>query len=241
MKFKSALLTQASGSIGGMTFGHNRGGMYTRARSIPTNPNSSRQQIVRAAMTGLVQAFNQVLSEAQRAAWKLYADNTPTTDTLGDPLVLTAQQAYIASNVPRMQLENSGLTDNGNGRVDDAPTVFNHGVAVDVITTPTLSGTNLSFTAEFGGAVTQGGFCQLYVGKPQSASRNYYKGPYQLAGIGEFSQTDTEVEISLTIGDATSYASSYVPTAGQKLPVRLINVGDDGRTSTAYEELALVA
>ena len=42
MLFKSAAFTQASGSVGGLTFAHNRGGMYTRARSIPVNPKTQQ-------------------------------------------------------------------------------------------------------------------------------------------------------------------------------------------------------
>jgi len=43
MKFKSPILSQASGSIAGITFSHNRGGMYVRARAVPTNPGSPQQ------------------------------------------------------------------------------------------------------------------------------------------------------------------------------------------------------
>ncbi|KKM06452.1 hypothetical protein LCGC14_1743870, partial [marine sediment metagenome] len=47
MLFKSGLITQGSGSIGGLTASHNRGGMYFRARTIPTNPATSFQTVVR--------------------------------------------------------------------------------------------------------------------------------------------------------------------------------------------------
>ena len=43
MKFTSQVYTQASGSVGGLTYSHNRSGMYTRARSTPTDPASTLQ------------------------------------------------------------------------------------------------------------------------------------------------------------------------------------------------------
>lgn len=98
MKFKSQVLTQASGSIGGVTYSHNRGGMYQRARAIPTNPNSLQQQGVRNSFSTLSQQWGGQLTQTQRDAWTAYAVTTPVTDRLGDPLTLTGQQMFIRCN-----------------------------------------------------------------------------------------------------------------------------------------------
>ena len=71
MKFKSALVTQASGSVGGMTFSRNRYGMYTRAKGLPVNPNSEFQQAVRQIFSGLSSAWNGVLTSGQRSGWRI--------------------------------------------------------------------------------------------------------------------------------------------------------------------------
>ena len=44
---------QRSGSIGGATWSHNSSGAYIRARSIPVNPNTDRQNAVRVAVRNL--------------------------------------------------------------------------------------------------------------------------------------------------------------------------------------------
>ena len=47
MKILSALATAVSGSIGGITGSHNRGGMYLRSRVIPVNPQTVDQLAAR--------------------------------------------------------------------------------------------------------------------------------------------------------------------------------------------------
>ena len=51
MLFRGTHLTDASGSLSGVTYSHNRGGAYTRNRSIPVNPNTVQQQAVRNAFS----------------------------------------------------------------------------------------------------------------------------------------------------------------------------------------------
>ena len=45
-----------SGSVGGTVFSRNKGGAYMRNRSIPVNPQSAAQVVVRAAMAFLTAA-----------------------------------------------------------------------------------------------------------------------------------------------------------------------------------------
>ena len=115
MKFKSALLTHASGKIGGMVASHNRGGLYMRSWAVPTNPNSNGQNSIRAIFGFLATRWG-TLTSSQRLAWKLYGENVPTTNAMGDTIYLTGQQWYIACNAARMR--------GGLGPVDDGPTVM---------------------------------------------------------------------------------------------------------------------
>lgn len=116
MLFKSPVYSQASGSIAGIVYSHNRFGMYTRARSLPTNPNTSRQQAVRAALGDLAQHWANTLTAAQRADWEAYAAQVTMLNKLGDPVYLTGFQHYIRSNTVILQC---GLT-----RVDAGPNVL---------------------------------------------------------------------------------------------------------------------
>ena len=51
MKFKGMIGSMFSGSSGGVTASHNRGGYYLRQRVVPSDPASTLQLKVRSAMT----------------------------------------------------------------------------------------------------------------------------------------------------------------------------------------------
>jgi len=94
MLIKSAILTQASGSVGGMTASRNRGGMYFRARAIPTDPKSALQLERRTSLAVAAAAWG-ALSEEQRDSWNLYGLNVTMKNALGDPIQLSGQQHWL--------------------------------------------------------------------------------------------------------------------------------------------------
>lgn len=175
MLFKSQVFTQASGSVGGLTYSHNAGGMYTRSRSIPVNPNSVRQQEVRSALSSLVTRWGSVLTQAQRDAWEVYAANVPVTNKLGDPTNLSGQQQFVRSNVSRIQ---AGLT-----IADDAPTTYNLGP----YTLPTIAGTGnpdeveVTFNINDAWRSEDNSALLIYAGLPQNGGVNFYAGPFKYA------------------------------------------------------------
>lgn len=177
MKIKSALLTQMSGSIGGMTGSHNKGGLYLRARTIPTDPASTFQTAVRNYLSQLSQLWSQTLSAAQRTSWEDYAAAVPITNPLGDPINISGISMYIRCNLPRLQ---ASLP-----RVDDGPTVL----TIGDFTTPTAPGvdvTNQEFDFAFdntdGWANEDDGALIVLVGRTKNATINFDKGPYRFAG-----------------------------------------------------------
>lgn len=180
MKIKSALVTQISGSIGGMTGAHNRGGLYLRARAIPVNPSTGYQQQVRSALTALVNRWTTILTAAQRVAWNLYGANVSVIDKLGDTRFLTGQQWYLACNTPRNQYFQKYLI-NTVPIVDDAPTLFDRGdfttpsFAMDAVTGLTVTFDNTDDWANEDDAMLL-----LYQGCPVNGSRGFFKGPYRL-------------------------------------------------------------
>jgi len=103
MLFKSQIFTQVSGSVGGLTFARNRAGMYTRARTVPVDPQTAQQIAVRANMATLVVRWGTTLTDAQRAVWETYAANTPVLDKFGDSVNITGQQMFLRSNLSRLQ------------------------------------------------------------------------------------------------------------------------------------------
>lgn len=228
MLFKSAIVTVASGSLGGLTASHNKGGMYLRARTIPTNPSTAGQVIVRAALGTLASDWLNVLTQEQRDAWDVYAFNTPLTGPLGDPRTVSGLDMYIRSNVSRIQ---AGLA-----TVDDGPVTFTLGTFTPTTLVTVLDSTQLLLlTIEplDAWALQSGSGLMVYVSRPQNVTINYFKGPYQFAGLIE--------------GDATPPTSPqgipvpFVITAGQKLFYRIRSTELDGRLSTSQFASAIVA
>lgn len=231
MKVVGALLGTMSGSMGGLTASRNRGGQYFRQRVVPTNPASTRQNAVRAYLASAVAAWTNTLTAAQRTAWATYAANTPRTDSLGNEIVLTGQQAYIGAYVPRMQA--------GAAVPTAAPTVFNRGEPVASITTslggaPNLIGLDLGNTSDvlaLMDAASDDGDILIFLGPPISEAVNFYKGPYQLADVVPIAAAATTVNWST---DVTTLSDDVALVAGQSRPIRIIIAYDDGRTSESF-------
>jgi len=87
------IVGQISGSAGATTFAHNRFGAYIRLRSIPVQPETTKQ-INRRNWFGDASAKWGTLNSNARLAWKVWAQNNPITDSLGDKRVLDGHQAY---------------------------------------------------------------------------------------------------------------------------------------------------
>lgn len=221
MKYTSGIASTGSGSIGGATASHNRGGQYFRRRAIPVNPSTTQQQQVRGFFSTLQAAWNSILTAGQRSAWDSYALNTPVTDSLGNPVNAGGKGMYTRGNVPRLQ---AGLA-----RVDTGPTTFGlpaltaPGVTSLVASTGVVTFT-FTNTDSWAGAATGG--LLVFVSRPQSVSINGFKGPFRFAGV--------------KLGNATpptspgTVTSPFTYAAGQKGFIRFVAVTTDGRVSGEY-------
>lgn len=175
--FKSGSVAGAmSGSLGGVTFSHNRGGAYARLRTIPTNPASAFQTAVRNYFAQLTSAWLNELTPAQRAAWETYAINVPVLNKLGDPVTLTGLNQYVRSNVPRLQ---AGLA-----RVDNGPTTYTlASFTTPSITLPSGTEADVAFTNTDDWAGAVGGALMVFASRPQSPSINFFNGPYRFMDV----------------------------------------------------------
>ena len=219
--FTSPIISQGSGSLAGLTFSRNRGGNYIRARALPTNPNSTLQQAIRAAMSQLAVLWQDTLTAAQRLAWATYGDNVPVINRLGQSINLTGQNWYIGCNSVRIQ---AGLA-----RVDDAPTVFNRGD----YTTPTFAidtasdEVDVSFDNADAWANEDDSSLVVYASVPNDPTVNYFKGPYVLVGT-----IDGD-----SVTPPTSPAAIALPqaiVAGQRNFFRVFVSRADGRLSADF-------
>lgn len=236
-----AIVGKISGSLGGMTAAHGRGGYYLRNRVVPVNPNTPRQQAVRSSLGALVQGWSSLLTPAQRAAWSAYADATPRTDRLGESLILTGSQAYVAANTPRLQVTASTLTINLS-RVDDAPTTPTLGEPVTNVTQIDLTGDALTVSASLNVPTSDDGDVLLYVGsRLLSSGERSYRGPYQLAAVSAIAASANSVSITVTdVNEPQDWAASIIPSVGDELAVRLVVAYDDGRVSQEWRGLVEV-
>lgn len=117
MKFKSEIVTSASGSIGGVSYQKSRGGLVRQAKPRNTNSNSPQQRSIRNVFASLAWSWNNALSDLERATWTNYAHLTPITGKLGDPLVLSGSKMFVRYNTLRvgagLTILNSGPTEPG--------------------------------------------------------------------------------------------------------------------------------
>jgi len=105
---------EASGSVGGVTHARWRGNKVVRIRPIPTQPRTSRQSAVRNIIATLSRAWA-ALTDAQRTAWRNYADQHPTTNRLGQQVTPTGFNQYVGLNF--------FLLDNADSAIDSPPSV----------------------------------------------------------------------------------------------------------------------
>lgn len=170
--------SQRSGSLGGTTYARNRFGTYARPRTVPVNPNTSRQNETRASLRNTTISWDQVLDSGQRDGWETYAANVPWLNRLGEEVRLTGIAMFTRSNAARSEADLPLL--------EDAPVIYELAespilgtVAADV-SAQTLS---VGYDNTEGWANEDDGALLIYMGRPQNGSRTFYRAPWRRAGV----------------------------------------------------------
>lgn len=231
MLFHSEVLTGASGSIGGVTYSHNRSGLYRRARAIPVNPNTGFQVEVRSALTNAVTRWTSVLTTIQRAAWDLYGVNTPVTNPLGAAITLSGQNWYIGSNTPRAQLLSKFPAFTASQPIDNAPIIFDRGDFTTPVFTPTTAAIQFQILNTDAWASEDASFMFFFMGRPQNASVNFYNGPWRLIG-GVEGDSVTPPANSQGVVSGVFNVQGFPLAVGQRLWGAVTVSRADGRYST---------
>lgn len=227
MLFKSQVFTQASGSVGGLTYAHNRSGMYTRGRAIPTNPGTEFQQAVRNFMGQLTSAWLSTLTPAQRTGWETYDDNVTMMNPLGDPIHIGALQHFVRSNLPRLQAEVT--------QINDAPIIFNLGTMTEPEFTATADDdmVGVAFTDTDAWANEDDAHLLVSASRPLSPTINYFKGPYRFIGT-----VDGD---SITPPTSPTELASAFPLDADQLVYAMVRASRaDGRLSSPFRGSAVV-
>lgn len=226
MKFTSPVYSAVSGSIAGITYSHNRGGLYTRRRAVPVNTATAAQAFTRGAFQSAIANWRNTLTQQQRDDWEVYAANTPVTDKLGQTLQLNGQQMYVRCVSPRytMNAFDGALSI---PIVADAPTEFGGTPLTIISSVLDVSDDQIQMVVTAGDEWrdTLGGALLVQIGLPQNASINTYGGPfrlfYTLAGSTAMPPSTTVVATPLP----------FTFAAGQKWFARVRALAADGRIS----------
>lgn len=104
---RSSILSDIRGSVGGSTYARNKSGAYVRNRTMPINPNTSRQADVRAALNNLAFIFN-TLDRVTVNAWNEAASTYPAFNKLGEEYIQSGKQLFISCG---LNLRAIGVTD----------------------------------------------------------------------------------------------------------------------------------
>lgn len=170
---KSTLLAQISGSLNGTVFSHNAGGQYVRNRSIPTNPGTDRQDVVRTAMTSLSTTWKYALSNLQREQWRLWGATQTVTNRLGDPITLSGIAAFQRVNLFRISTLSLAmiLDPPATGGIDPPPSFASVAISAPI-------GDAVALTVNLANYTAAGYSLAVYQSGPLSLGLRYYRGPY---------------------------------------------------------------
>lgn len=97
-----------------------RGANYARTFTVPTNPRTARQMIIRALLTTASRAWN-ALTDAQRTAWDAFAQLQSRTDVFGEAIKATGINEYVALSVISADVGQVPVSD---PPITDAPAVL---------------------------------------------------------------------------------------------------------------------
>ena len=106
----SSLLTDISGSIGGLTIQRNKYGITARQKPLPPSSFSPAQYIVRRNMA-IIQHAWQDLTDAQRLQWKRFLDFSGQTINNDKSVKLNGHALYLKYQMFRLLAGFSLLTD----------------------------------------------------------------------------------------------------------------------------------
>jgi hypothetical protein len=218
-------ITGMSGSIAGSTFARNRFGNYIRPRTKPVNPKSTTQHTIRGCMAYLADLWHSTLVAGERTAWSTYAAAVTVKNRLGETVYLTGFNMFIRSNSVRkyvgLNVVAAGPTTLSLPETD--PTfIITASAASQKITVGYDK--NLPWSQEVGGRM------HVFQGQPQLATRNYFNGPWKIAGNLP-DHDDGSVELN----------APYTLVAGQKIwcYARIDRI--DGRLSNPFVAACTVA
>jgi len=208
--------------------------MYTRARTIPVNPQTSRQVIIRNLMASFSAKWTDTLTQAQRDLWDVYAQTVLVTNRLGDQVQISGQNHYCRANVSRAQAnEELALT----------PALSEISVPGTTLLLPSLgmvsgdvdaTGQDVVFDDTPAWVDNAENALLIYSGKPRTVGRKYFRGPYRLVGIIRGDVTTPPTSPTAVAFDTWGQAAGQMMKMRYRLSVGAPGTAALGLSGTVY-------
>jgi hypothetical protein len=159
---------QIKGSVSGNTFQGNPYGTVLRNRTVPVNPNTPAQSLIRLIMSTLSAFWRDGLSPAQRTAWELYAQGTPLPDKFGTNQIVPGRQHFLRANIARYAA-------GANAANDPPPTP---GIGSPPALSVTISVADGIELQSIGPSLEPDDLLRISISIPVNETVNFYKSPF---------------------------------------------------------------
>jgi len=211
-----------SGSQNGTTSSRNRFGQYRRSRVSPVQPiGSGRRAVVRANFGACSTAWSG-LTDAQRDAWSAFAEGHPYTDSLGQSIVLTGHQMFVAVNCNRLNCGNA---------INETPPGTTEVFSPGAVTVTATAGTQALTVAWSNTA--DGDFNAVAFSPPLSPGRRFPT---------RFWQAKVEPVAGSPYNALAAYVAEFgALTAGKRIFVKVTPINDDGMSGVPVIVSKIVA
>lgn len=226
MLIKGGIATHFSGRSGDVVFAHNRGGIYARDFTSPTDPETARQLLMRGALASANQEWRDYTPE-ERTVWDNYAKKVTVNNRFGEARHTTGRSHFVG-----WFLAFTGAT-------NAEPVAFPTPTRLHSPAPPLL--TFVSYTAQVDTTMDiflQTGFTDptddagalvkivCYLSPPLAVTRNFWKQ--------EFPDYDSINRVAGAPGNVNLQMSSsagWDPAGGEKAFIKFRYIRDDGRLS----------
>lgn len=170
-------VTQMSGSVGGVTAARNASGNYFRARTKPVNPGTDGQHTVRDVIGQLAQYWRDTMTPAERAAWEAYALAVNMQNKLSENIKLSGFNHFIRCN--SIYLRQTALVEATGPTTLALPELDSTLSMTALVSDNSL---HVTFNESSPWRSIPDSMMVVWCGTPQNATRNFFAGPWKLAG-----------------------------------------------------------
>lgn len=219
---------QASGSVAGTTYSHNKFGAYMRNRAQPVNPATSFQATTRSRFGNLSQQWR-ALTSAQRTAWITQAVNITLVDPLGQQYNPSGSQYFVGLNANRVAL---GLA------IATTPPALQTQAVITALTV-TAVGATAVVTVTFAPAIAAASYYELLATAPMSAGKTFIRQS-QFKTLVYLGNADTSPYVATT-AYAARFGTLAAGDVGKLIVFRLRPFSSNGYAGVPFDARSIVS